>query len=176
MRLGMKAMLITVNCAGLLALGLAFTNSKDGGGGVIPAARAQGPLLSHDHFNLSNASLKGTYAGVLDGSIVGGPVAGPTAVSYVYTADGNGNITDAAATVNVGGQTFEGVNFAGTYAVLPNGMISIRVVPCNGPLAGVPLTDSSVATETEGGRITEVRGVHTTPGIVATTIEKRIRR
>jgi hypothetical protein len=137
-------------------------------------AQPQSNLNAGDNLNFTNAGLKGTYAGVLSGTLVAGPVTGPTAVSYLYTADGNGNITDTDATVNINGQTFFNINFPGTYTVQANGRVSITVTPINGPLTGVPLLASSVVTETSGGKITELRGIDTTPGLVSTRVEKRI--
>lgn len=158
---------------GLASLGLRYQASVKGSGGKV---QPQGLFGSGDHFIFTNGSLKGTYAGVLTGTAVGGPLAGPNAVSYVYTADGNGNVTNADATVNINGQSFPNINFPGTYTVSTNGTVSMTVIPTNGPLTGIPLSISHVVTETSNGQITELRGVGTTPGIVATNVDKRIRR
>jgi hypothetical protein len=147
------------------------------GGNPNHNAQLQGPLSGSDNFVFTNASLKGIYAGVLDCTLVAGPVTGPCAVSYLYTADGNGNITDTNATVNINGQSFFNINFPGTYTVSTNGRVTSNVTPTNGPLTGVPLSNSNVVTETSGGQITELRGVGTSPpGIVSTIVEKRIRK
>ncbi len=141
------------------------------------AAAAQGPFSNTENFIFTNASLKGTYAGVLDCSLLAGPVTGRCIISYLYTADGNGNTTNTDATINLNGTGFTDVNFPGTYTVQTNGRVVINATPTNGPFVGVPLTFSNVVTETSSGQITEMRGVGTSPpGVMATTIEKRIRR
>ena len=141
------------------------------------ATAAQSPFTSSDNFIFTNASLKGTYAGVLSCRLVAGPVTGPCAVSYLYTADGNGNITNTDATVNINGQSFPNINFPGSYTVSTSGKVSVTVTPINGPLTGVPLAYSNVVTETSGGQITEMRGIGTLPlGAVSTVVEKRIRK
>ncbi len=150
---------------------------KGSGGNATPIAQPQEPFSNNDNFAFTNASLKGTYAAVLDCTLVAGPITGPCAVSYLYTADGNGNITDTDATVNINGQTFFNIKFPGTYTVGTNGRVALNVTPINGPLTGVLLSYSSVVTETSGGQITELRGVGTAPaGLVSTTVEKRIRK
>lgn len=150
-----------------LCLGL-FSRSS------VVSAQNNNPSLRFEHYTLTNASLKGTYAGVLSGTLFGGPAPVPTAVSYVQKADGNGNITNGKATVNINGQVFPNVDFAGTYTVNVDGTITAAIIPSNGPVAGVTLLINGVATEIEEGRIVEHRDVYHT-GIVATSVVKRLR-
>jgi hypothetical protein len=176
-RVSTKVMLTLVTVIGLAGLLLSSRAILPGiAGNSTPAAKPQGPFNNSDNFIFTNASLKGTYAGVLDCTLVIGPTPAPCAVSYLYTADGNGNINNTNATVNINGQTTLNVEFPGTYTVNTSGRISMVVTPINGPLTGVPLSVSSVVTETQGGQITELRGVDTSPGIVSTRVEKRIRK
>ncbi|MGE0132543.1 MAG: hypothetical protein AB7U82_31045 [Blastocatellales bacterium] len=172
-----RAMIAPAILIGMAVLLLSYqTIVKGKGGDSSPAAQSQDYFNNGDNFIFTNASLKGVYAGVLDCTLAAGPVTGPCAVSYLYTADGNGNITTTDATVNNNGQSFLNINFPGTYTVSVNGRVTMNVTPINGPLTGVPLSFNSVVTETSGGQITELRGVLTTPGIVATGVEKRIRK
>ena len=64
----------------------------------------------------SNNSLKGTYGFSCEGTIVGGPLAGPIAVIGVFTADGNGNGSEVE-TFSLNGNIFQGVPFTVTYTV-----------------------------------------------------------
>ena len=174
-RLTRKAVMILLGVAGLVFLGAAARMGVTGSAGAA-SAQPQSIIGVSDNFIFTKASLKGTYAGVLNCTLVAGPAAGPCAVSYLYTADGNGNITDTDATVNINGQTFFNIQFPGSYTVGTNGRVSLNLVPINGPLTGVPLPVSNVVTETQGGQITELRGVDTAPGLVSTRVEKRIRK
>jgi hypothetical protein len=176
-KVSIKVLFILAAVVGLPALLLNSRTIMTGiAGNFAPAASAQGPFNNSDNFIFTNASLKGTYAGVLDCTLVTGPVPAPCAVSYLYTADGSGNITNTNATVNINGQTTLDVEFPGTYTISTSGRISMVVTPINGPLTGVPLSVSSVVTETQAGQITELRGADTSPGIVSTRVEKRIRK
>lgn len=168
----MIAMAIVIGVAALLLHSQTTVRGKD----ASPDAQQKYHFSNDNYFILDNASLKGTYAGVLDCTLVTGPTPVPCAVSYLYTADGNGNLTNSDATVNINGQTFFNINFPGTYTVKTNGRVSMTIIPTNGPLAGFPMPISSVVTETQGGQITELRGVDTAPGLVSTRVEKRIRK
>ena len=64
----------------------------------------------------SNASIKGTYGFSCEGTIVGGPLAGPIAVVGVFTADGNGHGSEVE-TFSLNGNIFQGVPFTVTYTV-----------------------------------------------------------
>jgi hypothetical protein len=141
----------------------------------LKSVQAQNPFSDSELFIFTNASLKGTYAGVLSGTLVGTPPV-PGAVAFYFTADGNGNVTNTNATVNINGQIFDNIQFPGTYKVNVDGTIDYRVVPINGPLKDIPITARGVVTETDGGRITEYRDVYTGPSIVATSVMKRIMR
>jgi hypothetical protein len=174
-RLTSKTVVILIGVIGLVFLGVASGTSVSGTPGATQY-QSQDVFGRSDHFVFTNASLKGTYGGVLSCTLIGGPVTGPCAVSYLYTADGNGNITNTNATVNINGQAFFDIDFPGTYTVSANGRVSMTVTPINGPLVGVPLPVSSVVTETQGAQITELRGVDTAPGLVSTRVEKRIRK
>jgi hypothetical protein len=174
-RLTSKAVVILIGMIGLVFLGVVSRTSVSGNAGATQLP-SQGVLGRGDNFVFTNASLKGTYGGVLNCTLVAGPVTGQCAVSYLYTADGTGNITNTNATVNINGQTFFDIDFPGTYAVSASGRVSMTVTPINGPLAGLPLPISSVVTETQGVQITELRGVDTAPGLVSTRVEKRIRK
>lgn len=175
-KVSIKVMLVLAVGIGPVMLLLHSQAIIPGFAGGTPYAAPQGPFNSSDNFIFTNASLKGTYAGVLDCTLVTGPAPAPCAVSYLYTADGNGNITNTNATVNINGQTSFNIEFPGIYTVSTSGRVSMTVTPINGPLTGFPLPVSSVVTETLGGQITELRGVDTAPGLVSTRVEKRIRK
>jgi len=64
----------------------------------------------------SNVSLKGTYGFSCEGTIVGGPLAGPIAVVAVFTADGNGTGSEVE-TISANGNIFQGELFTVTYSV-----------------------------------------------------------
>lgn len=162
--------------AALICATVVLLTSQSIVSGREASANPQSPFGVNDNFIFTNSSLKGTYAGVLDCTLVAGPTPAPCAVSYLYTADGNGNIINADATVNINGQTSFNINFPGTYTVETSGRVNMTIVPTNGPLAGFPMPISSVITETQGGQITELRGVDTAPGLVSTRVEKRIRK
>jgi hypothetical protein len=169
-------MLVLAAVIGVASLLTSHAIVTGNGSNSSPAPRPQELFNGSGNFTFTNASLKGTYAGVLDCTLVAGPAPVPCAVSYLYTADGAGNITNTDATVNINGQTSFNINFPGTYTVQTNGRVSMTVTPTNGPLTGFPLPVSSVVTETQGVQITELRGVDTAPGLVSTRVEKRIRK
>ncbi len=173
-----SAAVFVIALTALLSLAsLGLRHQLFGPGGATLAAPPQGPFNNPDNFILNNNSLKGTFAGVLSGTLLAPPPAPPalTAVSYVQKADGNGHITDGKATVNINGQVFTDVLYAGEYTVKADGTISSQIVPSTGPLTGVTILANGVVTETEKGQITEHRDVlHT--GIVATSVVKKIMR
>lgn len=172
--LAFKALVLLFALIGLASLGLGLQTVLKT---TVNAAQPQSPFGASEHFIFTNASLKGTYAGVIDCSLLAGPVTGRCVISYLYTADGNGNITDTDATINLNGATFTGVNFPGTYTVQTNGRVILNATPINGPFTGAPLSFSNVVTETNAGLITELHGVGISPpGSMATNVEKRIRK
>jgi hypothetical protein len=155
-------------CVMLACLGLGLFSRSS------VASAQNNSIFNFEHYTLNNGSLKGTYAGILSGTLIGGPAPTLTAVSYVHKLDGNGQLTNGKATVNINGQVFPNVDYAGTYTVNSDGTISTSIVPSNGPLAGVTILSNGVATEIEQGRIVEYRDMFHT-GIVATGVIKRIR-
>ena len=64
----------------------------------------------------SDVSIKGTYGFSCEGTIVGGPLAGPIAVVGVFTADGNGTASEVE-TISANGNIFQGELFTVTYTV-----------------------------------------------------------
>ena len=68
-------LMMIVALAGLLLSFQAIV--KGSGNETASAAQSQNNLNLGDHFIFSNSSLKGTYAGVLDCTLVAGPAAGP---------------------------------------------------------------------------------------------------
>ena len=109
----------------------------------------------------SNASLKGSYGLLFNGTILGGPFAGPITIVGIAKFDGAGNWT-RTETANVNGQPLPSETIAGTYSV-------------NGDCTGSTADDqghSSFLVLVNNGK--EVLSEGTDKGAVATiTLKKR---
>jgi hypothetical protein len=114
----------------------------------------------------SNASLSGSFGYTNNGTILGGPDAGPFGGVGRQTFDGKGN-TEATAAVSVNGNIAH-ATIKGTYAVNSNCTGSMTLV---GSAGSQTFTNHVEFVVIHGG--TEFRAINTDPGSVITTVGKK---